>query len=73
MEVDINWLLESCTHIIGFGGLINETNLKEYVQDKTVQTSLTRRGIKDVENGTFEKKKFIAVLPGIGLADCFVQ
>jgi hypothetical protein len=70
VKVKLDWLLE--TKVIAFGGQITNANLRDFVSEKFVETNLTRNGIQDIENGVYDRQKFVAVLPGIGLADCFV-
>ncbi len=70
VKVKLDWLLE--TQVIAFGGQITNANLRDFVSEKFVETNLTRKGIQDIENGVYDRQKFVAVLPGIGLADCFV-
>ncbi len=70
VKVSFDWLLEN--DIVAFGGQITNKNVRQYVTTKFVETSLTYKGVRAVENGVYNKKKFVAVLPCVGLADCFV-
>lgn len=71
MNMKIQDLITNTSRIYAFGGQITRKNLREYFKnDDSVQTTLTRKGIYQLERGELEKK-FVAVLPGIGLADCF--
>lgn len=71
MNMKIQELVDNTSKIYAFGGIIEKRNLLEYFKkDAIVQTSLTNRGRRKLELGEL-KEKFVAVLPGIGLADCF--
>jgi hypothetical protein len=71
VRIKIESLLEYSTEIRAFGGQITKNNIREFV-GKSIETNLSRQGIADIENGTYPHKKFIAIIPSVGLADCFV-
>lgn len=71
MNMKIQEIINNTSKIYAFGGLITQDNLLEYFKNEdSVQTTLTNQGRRKLELGELEGK-FIAVLPGIGLADCF--
>lgn len=72
VRIKIDELLEYSSRISAFGGQITKENVREFLAGNSVQTNLTRRGICDIEQGTYPHSKFIAIIPGVGLADCFI-
>lgn len=70
-NVKLFWVKAHVEKLSVFGGQITEENIDEYIQnEKTVQTTLTRRGIKSVELHD-RKEKFHILIPGVGWGDAW--
>ena len=71
MNVKIEWINECVEKLYCFGGQIDLGNFEEYVSSKTLQTTLTKKGILAVERCE-RKEKFHVLIPGVGWADVWV-
>lgn len=68
-NVTINWIKQNVEKLSAFGGQITKDNFEEYVRgEKTLQTTLTRKGQLGVE-ACERTEKFHILIPGAGWAD----